>query len=200
MPTISFCIFLRRISFSTLTLCTCGRLLLSVFLLSFLSNFSSGTSAYWSFQTDQAGGTYSSVVTLSDFPNGNPTLSATGSSLANLNNFGPAYTASDGSVWQPGKALAWNGQNGSTGNTMQVNLNASQLKDFSLRFKFRNNQTRSSGNLVNAFSSFQYNIGNGYIAIPSANLSIPNNTSWNCLLYTSPSPRDVEESRMPSSA
>ena len=23
---------------------------------------------------------------------------------------------------------------------------------------------------------------------------------WNCLLYTSPSPRDVEESRMPSSA
>ena len=25
-------------------------------------------------------------------------------------------------------------------------------------------------------------------------------TSWTCLLYTSPSPRDVEESRMPSSA
>ena len=25
-------------------------------------------------------------------------------------------------------------------------------------------------------------------------------TGWNCLLYTSPSPRDVEESRMPSSA
>ena len=24
--------------------------------------------------------------------------------------------------------------------------------------------------------------------------------TWNCLLYTSPSPRDVEESRMPSSA
>ena len=24
--------------------------------------------------------------------------------------------------------------------------------------------------------------------------------SWNCLLYTSPSPRDVEEARMPSSA
>ena len=24
--------------------------------------------------------------------------------------------------------------------------------------------------------------------------------SWHCLLYTSPSPRDVEESRMPSSA
>ena len=24
--------------------------------------------------------------------------------------------------------------------------------------------------------------------------------NWNCLLYTSPSPRDVEESRMPSSA
>ena len=25
-------------------------------------------------------------------------------------------------------------------------------------------------------------------------------TTWTCLLYTSPSPRDVEESRMPSSA
>ena len=25
-------------------------------------------------------------------------------------------------------------------------------------------------------------------------------TRWDCLLYTSPSPRDVEESRMPSSA
>ena len=24
--------------------------------------------------------------------------------------------------------------------------------------------------------------------------------NWSCLLYTSPSPRDVEESRMPSSA
>ena len=27
-----------------------------------------------------------------------------------------------------------------------------------------------------------------------------NNTAYPCLLYTSPSPRDVEESRMPSSA
>ena len=26
------------------------------------------------------------------------------------------------------------------------------------------------------------------------------NKYWDCLLYTSPSPRDVEESRMPSSA
>ena len=28
----------------------------------------------------------------------------------------------------------------------------------------------------------------------------PIDTGWSCLLYTSPSPRDVEESRMPSSA
>ena len=28
----------------------------------------------------------------------------------------------------------------------------------------------------------------------------PNTWEWICLLYTSPSPRDVEESRMPSSA
>ena len=41
--------------------------------------------------------------------------------------------------------------------------------------------------------------------LPKAILDIPKYKSWNahaslCLLYTSPSPRDVEESRMPSSA
>ena len=39
---------------------------------------------------------------------------------------------------------------------------------------------------------------------PSLVISMPTLSSlgdrWNCLLYTSPSPRDVEESRMPSSA
>ena len=34
----------------------------------------------------------------------------------------------------------------------------------------------------------------------TANNESYNGTSWTCLLYTSPSPRDVEESRMPSSA
>ena len=29
---------------------------------------------------------------------------------------------------------------------------------------------------------------------------LPSVANWSCLLYTSPSPRDVEESRMPSSA
>ena len=29
---------------------------------------------------------------------------------------------------------------------------------------------------------------------------LPEGKEWTCLLYTSPSPRDVEESRMPSSA
>ena len=39
----------------------------------------------------------------------------------------------------------------------------------------------------------------GQITQDAGNLFIPNN--WRiCLLYTSPSPRDVEESRMPSSA
>ena len=30
--------------------------------------------------------------------------------------------------------------------------------------------------------------------------SLPSNPAWNCLLYTSPSPRDKRQSRMPSSA
>ena len=38
--------------------------------------------------------------------------------------------------------------------------------------------------------SFKYSVGAEYI----------NDRYYNCLLYTSPSPRDVEESRMPSSA
>ena len=168
MPFILVSLLTRRNLFFPQIQCPFNGYFLCVILVSSALSHLHGASAYWSFQTDQTGASYSNSVTRSDFPNGNPTLSATGSSLANLNNFGPAYTAPDGSVWQPGKALAWNGQNGSTGNTMQVNLNASQLKDFSLRFKFRNNQTRSSGNLVHAFSSFQYNIGNGYMAIPSA--------------------------------
>ena len=34
----------------------------------------------------------------------------------------------------------------------------------------------------------------------SMTAAILNGATWTCLLYTSPSPRDVEESRMPSSA
>ena len=33
-----------------------------------------------------------------------------------------------------------------------------------------------------------------------ARLSLATSQSWNCLLYTSPSPRDRQKSRMPSSA
>ena len=36
--------------------------------------------------------------------------------------------------------------------------------------------------------------------ISTANFSTPDTRTTICLLYTSPSPRDVEESRMPSSA
>ena len=36
--------------------------------------------------------------------------------------------------------------------------------------------------------------------LASVNRVIHTATAWGCLLYTSPSPRDVEESRMPSSA
>ena len=32
------------------------------------------------------------------------------------------------------------------------------------------------------------------------NVKEPNGDTYSCLLYTSPSPRDVEEDRMPSSA
>ena len=35
---------------------------------------------------------------------------------------------------------------------------------------------------------------------PESNGVAPNNTPIRCLLYTSPSPRDAHESRMPSSA
>ena len=44
-------------------------------------------------------------------------------------------------------------------------------------------------------------IDHGYYAIKTAHCSFPAGlTSYGCLLYTSPSPRDAHESRMPSSA
>ena len=35
---------------------------------------------------------------------------------------------------------------------------------------------------------------------PALDAKVPEDSDMSCLLYTSPSPRDVEESRMPSSA
>ena len=43
-------------------------------------------------------------------------------------------------------------------------------------------------------------IGKGYIGPYLVNYTQTITLAMNCLLYTSPSPRDVEESRMPSSA
>ena len=40
----------------------------------------------------------------------------------------------------------------------------------------------------------------GDVIVVSVKDAIPRGKVKNCLLYTSPSPRDVEESRMPSSA
>lgn len=36
-----------------------------------------------------------------------------------------------------------------------------------------------SGKKIEAFNSFEYNIGNGYVGVPSATLSLANNTGWN---------------------
>ena len=42
----------------------------------------------------------------------------------------------------------------------------------------------------------------GYVSIPAIGIDLPVMSEWSypCLLYTSPSPRDTERSRMPSSA
>ena len=154
-----------------------GFLMIWVFLFSPSVLF--GLGSYWSFQSNQAGDSYFQSVSLSDFPDGSPTFSASGSRLSNLGNYGAAYTAYDGSVWQPGKAIAWNTQNGCSGNSFQISFNATNLRDFSIRFKFRNNKTRSNGELVDAFSSFQYDIGNGFANVPGANLSLTNSDTWN---------------------
>ena len=58
-----------------------------------------GVHAYWSFQTDQAGETYSNNITINTFPDGVPSFSTTGSSFTNFNNFGSTFTASDSTVW-----------------------------------------------------------------------------------------------------
>ena len=43
-------------------------------------------------------------------------------------------------------------------------------------------------------------IGEGYVAGQACSAIARQPEAQSCLLYTSPSPRDVEESRMPSSA
>ena len=48
---------------------------------------------------------------------------------------------------------------------------------------------------------FKVNGSSGFTYLEKAIPSMLNSRLyWHCLLYTSPSPRDVEESRMPSSA
>ena len=152
--------------------------MLIALLLQFQGN-ALGEVAYWSFQNNPEGTSFSTEVSLSTFPDGTPVLSGTGSSLTNLGNYGASWTTVDQSTWQPGKSIAWNGQNGSTGNTLQVNFNASQLKNFTIRFKYRNNSTMNSGFSISGFTDFKYNIGNGFISIPSANLALANNAIWN---------------------
>ena len=108
---------------------TLGKFLLATFAIGFISPSPDlfGVHAYWSFQTDQAGGTYSNSITINTFPDDTLNFSATGSSFTNLNNYGSTFTASDSTIWQPGKAIAWNGKNGSNGNSFQVEINESRL-------------------------------------------------------------------------
>ena len=51
--------------------------------------------------------------------------------------------------------------------------------------------------MVELFAQNIIEAGKIFLDSPSENPNIP---TWSCLLYTSPSPRDFEASRMPSSA
>ena len=74
--------------------------------------------AYWAFQTEQdvgpAGAGYSSfgnfseAVNVTNWPNGTPIFSYSGSIKTTFNNYGSDYTAYDGSIWGRGKAIGWN--------------------------------------------------------------------------------------------
>ena len=61
---------------------------------------------------------------------------------------------------------------------------------------FKNPQSNIRGGNQIIFSDFLNSVENGEVL----KVEIQGNNIKGCLLYTSPSPRDVEESRMPSSA
>ena len=138
--------------------------------------------AYWAFQTEQdPGNTFSEALNASNWPNGTPSFSYSGSGKTNFTNFGLAYTAYDGSVWARGKALGWNtNAASSTGNTFQVTLDSTGVEDISARFKYRLNGVQSSAGLVTAFSAFEYSVdGGAFIAVPGVSLALNNNTDYN---------------------
>ena len=75
-------------------------------------------------------------------------------------------------------------------------MNTSELYDYFKKCSSLSTDTRS----LNKKSIFFALKGDNFNGNKFAEEAIKNGASYACLLYTSPSPRDVEESRMPSSA
>ena len=146
--------------------------------------------AYWAFQTEQdvgpagAGyssfGNFSATVNVTNWPNGTPIFSYSGSIKTTFNNYGSDYTAYDGSIWGRGKAIGWNTASApSTGNSFQVTLDSTGVEDISARFKYRLNGVRSSAGLVTALSALEYSVdGGGFISVPGVSLALNNNGDW----------------------
>ena len=147
--------------------------------------------AYWAFQTEQdvgpassgysSFGNFSEAVNVTNWPNGTPSFSYSGSIKTTFNNYGSDYTAYDGSIWGRGKAIGWNTTSSpSTGNSFQVTLDSTRVEDISVRFEYRLNGVRSSAGLVTAFSEFEYSVdGGGFISVPGVSLALNNNGSYN---------------------
>ena len=146
--------------------------------------------AYWAFQIEQdagppnAGyssfGNFSEAVNVTNWPNGTPIFSYSGSIKTTFNNHGLDYNAYDGSTWGRGKAIGWNTVSApSTGNSFQVTLDSTGVEDISARFMYRLNGVRSSAGLVTAFSEFEYSVdGGGFISVPGVSLALSNNNSY----------------------
>ena len=77
--------------------------------------------------------------------------------------------------------------------TLYLNLKSKQKKD-------ENKEAEEITNLKSEISSLKDTLNSTINTSLGAMSTSFNNLSTGCLLYTSPSPRDVEESRMPSSA
>ena len=146
--------------------------------------------AFWAFQTEQdvgpagAGysffGNFSEAVNVTNWPNGTPSFSYSGSIKTTFNNYGSDFIAYNGSIWGRGKAIGWNTTSApSMGNSFQVTLDSTRVEDTSVRFKYRLNGVRSSAGLVTAFSAFEYSVGGGeFISVPGVSLALNNNGDW----------------------
>ena len=159
-------------------------LLCTVFFAVCISTAQSSVGAYWSFQENQNVGVddvFSDLVSVNTWPVSTPQFSYSGSNGGETKNYGDSFTAHNGDLWVPGRAIAWPVSVGAlTGNSFQIIVNTTNIENINVRLKYRLNEVESSAGLVTAFSAFEYSLdGSNFSDFSTVNIDLVNNTSYN---------------------